>query len=328
LSFSAGSAHACNPFKLKFTIARPPMTGNLALFYKIVSQCGTSTTSCPGQTPNVTAATTMQDKCNLLVNDIMHNPACNGAGANFTVGDVNCADPTHPSFTVTDPTCPVGSRGGVSFGLANFAQLLNPNTTGGSLFGDYELDIITPDCPAVGTAQVVILDGLATGVPINPGNPSASVVAVADLTQVGGGMVFGGANTAAGQTAEQVTANVVTNLNIGLVSTGVNCFVSSDHGRVIECKGKGGASIGVGIQADDTGFVRGMVSGVGNAAAQVVAQVDSPAAPVFNQVPIAPLPPPAVVPATGGWALAAIALLLAAAGAVRLSSRRRRPFSA
>jgi hypothetical protein len=328
LSFAAGSAHACNPSKIKFTIARPPMTGNLPLFYEIVSQCPDHQRTCFGQTPNVTAATTMQDKCNLLVSSITTNSGCNLSGANFTVGDVNCTDPTHPSFTVTDTTCPVGSRGGVSFGLANFAQLLNPNMVGGSLFGDYELDIITPDCPAVGTAQVTILDGLATGVPINPGNPSASVVAVADLTQLGGGMVFGGANTVAGQTAEQVTANVVANLQIGLVNTGVNCFVSSDHGRVIECKGKGGASIGVGIQADDTGFVRGLVSGVGTAAVQVAAQVDSPAAPVFNQVPIAPLPPPPVIPAVGSWALAAIGLLLAAAGALRLSSRRRRSFNA
>jgi hypothetical protein len=297
------------------------MTGNLPLFYKIVSQCGGKTTICPGQTPNVTAATTVQDKCNLLVTDIMNNPSCNQAGTNFTVGDVNCSDPTHPSFTVTDPNCPVGSTGGVSFGLANFAGLLRPNMVGGSVFGDYELDIITPDCAAAGTPQVAVLDGLATGVPINPGNPSSSMVAVADLTSIGVGMVFAGANTTAGQTAEQVTANVVARLNIGLVDTGVTCTVS--HGRAIECTGPAGASIGLGIQADDTGFARGLVAGVGNATQQYVAQVNNPAAPDFNQVPIAPLPPPPPVPAAGGWALAGLCLLLGAAGVVQISRRRR-----
>jgi hypothetical protein len=321
-------ANACDPGQVKFAISQPPRSGNVPLYFQLTSTCvQNAPRRCAGQTPtNVGAGTTMQQKCHLLVDTINSTPTCGSTDAAFLVENVNCDDVTKPSFTVRDPNCPAGAENTFFFAIANYAQLLRTNTnTSGFLFGDYELDIITPDCPAWGAGQANLLDGVATGVPINPGSSGSSMTVVVDLTPTGGPLVFGGATTTMGQTADLVTSNILNNLRIGLVGTGVSCNQPTGHGRVIECSGPDGThGIGLGVQADDTGFVRGSVAGPPAAITQVVATVDTPNAPLITDFVVRIGP---TVPAAGSWAIAAAAVLVALVGLASLARRRARGIS-
>jgi hypothetical protein len=334
---STGAARACDPHKIKLTVARPPGGGSTPRYYSIISTCrgasrcsgGQAAVSCGGVTPVMPAGTSTATACTTLAAAITSNPACGPGGANFVVGDVDCANASGGSFTVTAGSCPGGGPGeGILMGVSDLQSLLRPNGSGGIVFGESELDLITPDCSS-GMRNVAILGGVATGLPIISGG-SSGAVGVLDLRPLGGSTVLAGAATAPGDRPEDVIANLSLELNVGLVGfgDGVTCAPSAAHGRVLDCAGpaSGASGLGLGIEPDDTGFVRGVLAGPTGLVEQVVALVDSPVAPLFDQLP-AP-PPPPCVPAVGGWALAGVGLLLAAAGAVRLSSRRRRPFSA
>jgi hypothetical protein len=322
----ARPAEACDPGQVKFSVRQPPRSGNVPLIYQLNSLCRSPQPRCQGQTPNVTGSTTIQQKCHMLVDSINTNASCGSSEAGFLVENVNCDAATAPSFTVRDPNCPAGTENTFYFSIANYIDLLKPNTNqSGFLFGDYELDIITPDCPSWGAGQANLFDGVGTGVPINAGSPAASMSAVLDLSPIGGPLVFASANTTLNETAEQVTAAVLSQLKIGLVGTGVTCDLPAGQNRVISCTAPDGThGIGVGVQADDTGFVRGVVTGPPAAVTQLVAKVDSPSAPPFNQVTLNVGP---TVPAAGSWALAALGALVAAAGVVSLARRRSRGVS-
>jgi hypothetical protein len=318
-SFAAtGTASAaCNPYRVTFTTKRPPQNVNpLPLYYNIMSTCPGKEVACGGTlTVPVTAATSIQQKCSQLVAAIQGNPACGSpAGAGFTVTDQCVAS---NSFVVADPACTdTTAAGGVLIGVANATALLQPNATGGTVFGDYELDLITPDCSgATGDSHAQILGGTATGVPINPGSPNASVVAVVDLTPLGGAMVQGGTQTVMGDTAGAVTGRVLSSLNVALAGAGmgVTCTLNASHNRVFSCSSPhpGGPAIATAVQVDDTGLVRGIVTGSAPAVQSVAANVDNPNAPTFDHIDKLVLLP---VPATRPWTLLALVVLLAGVG--------------
>jgi hypothetical protein len=329
------AAAACNPYKVNFAVVAPPRVGPLPLYYNIASTCPGKSVSCPGiLTPGVSASTTIQQKCTMLATDIMNNPACNNLGAHFAVDATNCGAATAPSFSVTDACTNTTTPGGVYFGIANFAPLLKPlvNQTG-FVFGDYENDLIAPDCAETsGPGHAVILDGTSSGSAIVSGNSTSSVVASVDLTSRGAGTVFGGTNTTPGETAEAVVSAVVAQLavSLSLSGTGVTCAQPAGKPRVIECtepstpSGAALASasttgIALGLQVDDTGLSRADVAGFPTVVQQVVATVDTQSAPSFEKGVVLSAPPS--VPALGTWGLLALALLIAAAG-VRLVARR------